>query len=131
MKIVFLTFFLFLVSEVAFAQTTDNNLFSGVILKKEWTKTTQSYCAGGSDYYVLKTDTEEIVLSRGDEKANERYFKKWVGKKVSIKAEMVQKEIKNDNDMEQKPVTFNPDGKTEDTAFSCWILKVIHIRQKQ
>lgn len=129
MKTLLLLSILLCVFKVVIAQSVENKQFTGVILKKTWTKTTQSYCAGGSDYYVLQSDTEEFVLDRGGEKANDRYFKKWIGKKVVLKANMVEKKIKNDNPAVQKPVTFSPDGKQTDGEFSCWVLKVISIQK--
>lgn len=35
----------------------------GVVIQKEWRKTLNSYCAGGSEYYVLQSEDEsEITL---------------------------------------------------------------------
>lgn len=34
----------------------------GTLLRKAWTKSAESYCAQGSDYYVLKTANESLVL---------------------------------------------------------------------
>ncbi len=35
---------------------------TGRLIKKEWSKTIESYCAGGSSFYVLLTDEKEEVL---------------------------------------------------------------------
>jgi hypothetical protein len=129
MKKLFFSILLLLISRFVIAQSANQQQFSGVILKKGWTKTAQSYCAGGSDYYVLKTDSEEeIVLEYKTEKQAEQFFKKWIGKKVSITANKAQKKIKNEDPIAQKPVSLSPDGNAKDTEYTCWVLKVKKIK---
>jgi hypothetical protein len=37
--------------------------YKGKLLKKTWTKSMESYCAGGSDYFILKmADNQSIIL---------------------------------------------------------------------
>lgn len=93
-------------------------MLTGIIVKKPWTKSTQSYCAGGSDYYVLKTTDKEIVL-QGDEEllaAN-------LGKEVKITGTWETKVIKS-NPNEQRPV--NPFE--EDSDFKCEVYVVESIK---
>lgn len=54
--------FLLLTTTILFAQGELAQL-TGKIIKKPWSKTMQSYCAGGSDYYVLKAkNNKETIL---------------------------------------------------------------------
>ena len=75
----------------------------GKLLKKTWTKTMQSYCAGGSDYYVLVgKDKQETVLNLAAWK--EAQIIKKLNRQISLKGkwETVQKE--NNDPMSQHPV---------------------------
>lgn len=74
----------------------------GKIEKRPWTKSIESYCAGGSDYYVLVNRRQSYVLEY-----NEALLEKWVGKKVILTGEKVQvlrKPAAEDN-MSQHPVS--------------------------
>ena len=129
-KILFLLSIMFasiITDEPVFSQ--ESTSFSGTLLKKPWSKTTQSYCAGGSDYFVLKVGEEEIVLQRGgSDKTREAFFGKWVGKKVKIQGKKKEKKITNTDPMEQKPITFSSDGKPiTDAPFTCTVIEVIRI----
>ncbi len=75
----------------------------GKLIKKTWTKTIQSYCAGGSDYYVLVgKDKKEMVLNLSA--WNEAQIVKKLNKQISLKGkwETVQKE--NNDPMSQQPL---------------------------
>lgn len=37
--------------------------FTGTLVAGEWTKTEQSYCQGGSDYFVLVSGADEYLLN--------------------------------------------------------------------
>lgn len=115
---------------VSFAQETSEKL-SGTILKKPWTKSTGSYCAGGSDYYVLRIDSgEEVILENISNVSTEKYFEKWVGKKVIVIGMKFEKKIKNENNFSQKPITYSPDGKVKEEDFTCLVFKVKKIQKK-
>jgi uncharacterized protein YpmB len=75
----------------------------GKLIKKTWAKSMQSYCAGGSDYYVLVgKDKKESVLNISA--WNPQQITKKLNKQVSLKGkwETVQKE--NNDPMSQQPV---------------------------
>lgn len=38
-------------------------IYSGTILEKGWNKSYQSFCAGGSEHYILKTEEREYILA--------------------------------------------------------------------
>jgi hypothetical protein len=85
---------------IAFAQV---ETLKGKLVKKTWTKSMQSYCAGGSDYYVLvRKDKTEIVLNIAA--WNEQQIVKKLNKQISLKGnwETVQKQ--NKDPMSQQPV---------------------------
>ena len=71
--------------------------YSGTVVLKEWTKSAQSYCQGGSEYYGLETETEEYVLGSARDPVNkqdefaafeniQKQLKKIVGQKVTTTA---------------------------------------------
>ncbi len=126
----YIALFLFLVCAFTASAQDKAEELQGTILKKEWTKTTQSYCASGSDYYALKTENEEIVLENNSKTPNKTKFDKWVGKKVIVKGVKIEKVIKNDNPLSQKPISFSPDGKQSNDDFSCLVFRVRTIRQR-
>lgn len=67
--------------------------YEGVIIQKGWTKSSQSYCAGGSDYVVLQTEGKEAILSSNRDENSEKIelneLKKFAGKKVRISGVLV------------------------------------------
>lgn len=89
-----LTMFLFLTagwSSILFAETTleasslqqtQLEERTGVIIQKDWRKALDSYCAGGSEYYVLQSeDKSEITLEyEAPEKGSalKDYVDEWV-----------------------------------------------------
>lgn len=105
---------------------------SGVILHKDWSKTTQSYCAQKSDYFVIRTDEgKEVVLQGQGKNVRGKKILAFVGKEVVIDGYVKLKEIKsNPKRISQRPVSYNPvTGKrTED--FSCKVFVVQNLRLK-
>lgn len=95
---------------------------SGKLIEKPWTKSTQSYCAQGSDYFVLEVNGAEHVLAFSSSMTDK--LKANAGKKVSLTGSFETKTIKAaDNDpMSQRPVTSSPDG--SDEGFTCTVFKV-------
>ncbi|MCU0438301.1 MAG: hypothetical protein MUC49_10310 [Raineya sp.] len=97
--------------------------FVGKIVAKPWSKTTESYCAQGSDYYVLEQKDKSAIVIQKDKVMD---LKKWQGKDVQIKGKIETKEIKPSNPMEQRPVTLDIDGK--EVAFTCSVLVIQEIK---
>ncbi len=70
---------------------------TGKVIEKPWSKTTESWIAGDSNYYVLdvgdleieKRSAEEGVILRASEAITFEIFAEYVGKKVEIKGEYV------------------------------------------
>ena len=59
-KNLFVTILLFFGLFQVAAQT---ETYTGKLVKKTWTKSIESYCAGGSDYFVLEMlDNQSIIL---------------------------------------------------------------------
>ncbi|MDY7007263.1 MAG: hypothetical protein SWX82_25860 [Cyanobacteriota bacterium] len=71
---------------------------TGTVVEKPWSKTTESWIAGDSNYYVLdvevleieKRSAEEGVIMRASEAIAFESFAEYVGKKVEIKGEYVE-----------------------------------------
>ena len=45
------------------AIATNDTCLTGVVIKRPWSKSVQSWCAGGSDYYTIKYDHKYSILS--------------------------------------------------------------------
>ena len=111
-----------------------NTTFKGKVLEKPWTKSTESYCAQGSEYFVLQmSNNEEIVLKN----TTALKLKDFEGKKVSITGVKETKTIKSKNDdMGQRPISQEPisipvkDGEKEKISndFTCTVLVINKIK---
>ncbi|NET43945.1 hypothetical protein [Okeania sp. SIO2B3] len=70
---------------------------TGTVIEKPWSKTTESWIAGDSNYYVLdvgdleieKRSAEESIIMRASEAIAFESFAEYVGKKVEAKGEYV------------------------------------------
>jgi uncharacterized protein YutD len=93
----------------------------GILKEKPWTKSEQSYCARGSEYFVLvEANGTEHVLDFTKYSSPAEQWKKWANKEVAIKGMFETRiiEFNDNNSMEQRIVTPNgPDGKP--TNYSC------------
>ena len=90
--------------QVACTQTPSQQQLEGEILHKPWSKSTQSYCAQGSDYFVIKTKEAEFVL----ENASSENLKDYDKQKVSLSGYFKEKVIKPRSDLEQRPIQQRP-----------------------
>lgn len=71
---------------------------TGTVIEKPWSKTAESWIAGGGNYYVLdigeleieKRSAQEGVILRASEAIAFESFAEYVGKKVEIKGEYVE-----------------------------------------
>jgi hypothetical protein len=97
--------------------------FTGKILLKPWSKSSESYCAQGSDYYVLEQKKGfNIVIKENPEMD----IAKFAGKNVVIKGKIETKEIKpSSNPMEQRPTSFGGSD-----TFICNVLVISSIKAK-
>lgn len=108
------------------AATTVTTL-EGVVIEKPWTKTVESWNAGGSEYYVLdvgtaplpdgKRSAKEGVILRPSTSVAFDEFKDFAGKRVAVVGKFIDPQVveESSNSMEQHPATpVNPvTGKTE------------------
>jgi hypothetical protein len=104
----------------------------GKLVQKPWAKSGQSYCAQGSDYYVLVlSDESEKVLEKQDKKDWANLLTEKTGKTVKIKGYDEIKVIKHpkaENGMElQHPITTNPITGEETDSYTCNVFVVIRI----
>ena len=96
--------------------------FSGTLLKKPWSKSTQSYCAQGSDYYVLKNGEIEYVVKYKSEERLESLNEQ----RVSIKGKQEEIKIEPPNtDLPSQVPDMGPMGQ----AFTCTVLIVKKINK--
>jgi uncharacterized protein YutD len=79
---------------------------SGKILQKAWSKSQQSYCAQGSDYFVLSVTGKgsEFVL----ENSSKQNLSSLLGKTVKVEGYHRRKTVKSNPDENmQRPVNFD------------------------
>ncbi|MDX1903726.1 MAG: hypothetical protein SFU27_06160 [Thermonemataceae bacterium] len=120
-KIVIISLLLAL-SSISFAQKKAKTTLKGVIVQKPWTKSTQSYCAQGSAYFVIKVKDKEYVL----ENQTNALLDYFLNSRVEIKGYFRQKEIKNEP-MGQYPIDTMP----TDDVFRCTVFVVQSIETKK
>lgn len=105
------------------AQPASGETLTGKLLLKPWTKSIQSYCAQGSDYFVLQLPNgDELVL----EGAKPARLKVLTNREVRIDGRRMSKTIKPnpENPLEQRPVGLA--GQPE--AFTCEVFRVQRLR---
>lgn len=98
----------------AHSQSSDTNsnqvMLIGLLEQHQWSKTSMSYCAGGSDYWTLTHADEEgeerqIVLKPSNGKMEEDWL---AAKGVKVRLwgvyREVEKKASDTNPMEQRPV---------------------------
>lgn len=113
-------------SALIFAQTQQQKVVTqkmqGKIILKSWSKSTESYCAGGSDYFVLAKGEEEIIL----ENQSKQNLENFTNKTVWITGFLKKKTIKpSNNPNEQRPVNMNLDGEEENFTCEVFVIKKI------
>jgi len=117
-----------LVAELAVG---DPGEYRGVVLEKPWAKEMDSYCQGGSEYYVLKTEQgQELALNSGRDDISENQFIEWqeklkqlAGKKVLLKAHPVMLSLTEEEHC--PPGSQCPVG-----AISCAFLRVLDVNEQ-
>lgn len=96
---------------------------SGKLVHKQWEKSAESYCAQGSDYFVLESEADNKVLV---------YSEKLVpfsGKNVAITATKMERAIICPPG-EQCPVPADWKPGTPEPDFKCEIFEVMQISEK-
>jgi hypothetical protein len=101
--------------------TSAPQTLTGVVIRKEWTKSHESWNAGGSEYYVLKVDGDALppawrnalegVILRPSKRVPFARFADVVGKRVRCRGRFVTgvAEVVAENAMEQRPTSIpNP-----------------------
>lgn len=108
------------------AHPTEQTL-AGVVIRKDWSKSLESWNAGGSEYYVLKVEGSELpsgtqtakegVILRPSETVPFDHFTNFVGRRVTCRGQFVAGEryIPPKDTVEQIPgPSVNPiTGETE------------------
>jgi len=112
MKLKIILFVLVLFSSnLVFSQhannTVSNKTLTGKLEKRKWSKTTESYCAQGSDYYVivLQKDSTSHVLVFNEKIKLETTVDVLLNQTISVYGYFETKIIKQSNDpMVQQPL---------------------------
>lgn len=82
----------------------------GTLVKKPWSKTLESWNAGGMEYFVVETEGGETTIVRPSEQVTVDALQAMVGRKVRVRGEPVPyRPYQPANPMEQYPT--GPDGK--------------------
>jgi hypothetical protein len=98
---VFLTNSFYAQTEIRTETKVDTISMQGILSKKQWSKSKQSFCAQGYEYYVLTTEKEEILIAATDEIG--KLLDEHLNRSVNIKG-YLEKKIIPQNDMLQHPV---------------------------
>lgn len=109
--------------ECSFAQKQPSNTqkFEGIVVQKPWTKSTESYCAQGSEYFVLESVDKKVTFVLKNNPNID--YASYANKAVVIIGRLETRIIPaNNNPLEQRPSTG-----TENT-FKCTILEVDAIK---
>jgi len=109
---------------------------SGELIKKEWTKSTESYCAQGSEYYVLQVNNSSrtVIVEFEEEKVKNT---KLLNKNVEVIGNHVEKTIPSGDGISQEPVSTYSTINNEETdkqtnkPFTCKVFKVSEITLKK
>jgi hypothetical protein len=111
---------------VAWDGNADTSLrtFQGRLLKKPWTKTGESYCAGGSEYWVLEGNTGTLVLAF-DENFDPETLTHLAEKGVSILGRLEDRTITPDAN---GPISQHPVTGLTNNAYTCTVLRVIRFK---
>jgi hypothetical protein len=132
-KIILAFIFTSLFCQLLMAQNSEvkekRQFYSGTILKKPWAKSAQSFCAQGSDYFVLKTNkNQEWVL----ENTSNTDLESLINKKVKITGFRRTKTIEATNDpMVQRPIEYDINGnEVKNADYNCEVLVITKIESR-
>lgn len=104
------------------ARAQQSETLHGRIVAKPWSKSTQSYCAQGSDYHVLQLPNGEELVIEGIAPAK---LKALENRQVSATGKRVRKTIKpTANPFEQRPVGMS--GQNDE--FTCEVFAARRIK---
>jgi hypothetical protein len=88
----------------------DEGTLVGTLVKKPWSKTLESWHAGGTEYFVVETEGGDTTIVRPSERVTTEALQAMVGKKVRVRGETVPyRPYQPASPMEQVPM--GPDGK--------------------
>jgi hypothetical protein len=98
--------------------------FEGIVVQKPWTKSSESYCAQGSEYFVLESVDKKVTFVLKNNPNID--YASYTNKVVVITGRLETRIIPaNNNPLEQRPSTG-----TENT-FKCTALEVDAIKKKR
>ncbi|HRR08578.1 MAG TPA: hypothetical protein PLO56_07780 [Rhodothermales bacterium] len=102
-------------------------MITGKLNKKTWSKTLESYCAQGSDYYVLTRRKKKNIVLSLDAEADATKFDGWINRKVQVQGEWISRTISSDP-QSQHPISPTFPGGRSKNETACKIFQVNTIR---
>ncbi|OZH55241.1 hypothetical protein AFK68_05855 [Hydrocoleum sp. CS-953] len=108
---------------------------TGKVIEKPWSKTTESWIAGDSNYYVLdvgdleieKRSAEEGVILRASEAITFENFAEYVGEKVEVKGEYVDsKPYQPKSTYESYPMGMDGKSLPRGAGFKVYEIRVLY-----
>jgi hypothetical protein len=93
---------------------------NGVLKLKQWSKSTESYCVQGSEYYVLSRPNQPDLVLQMSSTPEEQ----WLNQRVRIRGERVTKSIPKPDDGLQHPVSS-----LGEESFQCTIFRVKQVNK--
>lgn len=120
-------------AEDAAAPASKEVVLKGKLIRKPWTKSTESYCAQGSDYFVLLVDGREHILDI--RKSTLKKLQRTKRKKVTVRGQFITRFIPGPSEDEvdhnlQHPVSSNPETGEVSGDVTCTVFKVRGIGKK-
>ncbi len=96
------------------AVSPSHTVLTGVIVQKPWSKTMESWNAGGSEYFVLESSTGSTLL-RPSKTVTHQDFERFVGQSVHCHGVFVEGEpyVPDESRIEQAPVVTASPFSTE------------------
>ena len=123
--LLFSLFSLFLFNGNAQNEAKEPIKLHGKLIKKEWSKSSESYCAQGSEYYILQVNNERKVILQFDESIiNTKDFE---NENVIVVGQHIEKTISRNqinDEVKQKAIQQMELSSEEEKAFTCHVFEV-------
>ena len=113
--------------------TESRETLQGIVIHKPWTKSLESWQAGGSDYFVLDTGdnpvkvktAEEGVILKPTEEVTEDILSNYKGQSVIVTGEYKEHQPVTPDPMSQYPTDFNGDPLPRGGGFAVFTIEAM------
>ena len=124
--LLFSLFLLFFFSAKAQNEVADAITLHGKLIKKEWSKSPESDCAQGTEYYILEVNnTKRTVILQFD--ASISKTKQFENENVIVVGQHIEKTISRNqinDEVKQKAIQQMELSSEEEKAFTCHVFEV-------